>query len=136
MYPCQINSRQMAALLALVTFLVTSSSLVVAADTAPKRDQPQATAAPAPKSDSSAASGMMQQMQVMHAEMMAAKTPAERAALMQAHMALMQSGMSMMQGMHGSSAQRLDMMQMMMQMMMDRMSEPAPAPQKPEAPKK
>lgn len=46
-------------------------------------------------------------MQDMHLRMQSAKTPAERAALMDEHMKLMQSGMSMMgqmQGMGGSGA--------------------------------
>ena len=78
---------------------------------------------------------MMRKMQTMHAQMMAAKTPAERAALMPAQMAMMQSGMTMMESMQGSCAKSTDMMQMMMQMMMDRMSAPPSATQNPDAPK-
>lgn len=81
----------------------------------------------------------MKAMQQMHDQMMAAKTPEERNALMAGHMKLMQSGMNMMGGMGGMGAgaangkpadmaarqgmleQRMDMMQSMMQMMMDRM---------------
>ena len=81
----------------------------------------------------------MKAMQQMHDQMMAAKTPEERNALMAEHMKLMQSGMNMMGGMGGMGAgtapgkpadmtarqgmleQRMDMMQSMMQMMMDRM---------------
>jgi hypothetical protein len=78
-------------------------------------------------------------MQDMHQKMMAAKTPAERAALMKDHMKAMQDGMAMMgqmggmpmQGggkssmpggpsMHKDMKQRMDMMEMMMQMMVDR----------------
>ncbi|MGH8210393.1 MAG: hypothetical protein ACREU6_12545 [Steroidobacteraceae bacterium] len=71
----------------------------------------------------------MQKMRAMHESFMAAKTPAERQALMADHMKLMQEGMTQMQnmgapsGQHGKSAdamrQRMDMMTMMMQMMMD-----------------
>ena len=43
----------------------------------------------------------MKAMQQMHDQMMAAKTPEERNALMAEHMKLMQSGMNMMGGMGG-----------------------------------
>jgi len=87
----------------------------------------------------------MKAMQQMHEKMLAAKTPAERNALMAEQMKLMQNGMNMMGGMGGMGAssspgkpadmaarqgmleQRMDMMQSMMQMMLDRMqSVPAP----------
>jgi hypothetical protein len=89
----------------------------------------------------------MKSMQEMHAKFMNAKTPEERAALMDDHMKTMQSGMAMMKEMHGGSGKgmsmgmgrrmgmgqgqtcmdkcmqmRMDMMEMMMQMMMDRAS--------------
>lgn len=81
----------------------------------------------------------MKAMQQMHEKMLAAKTPAERNALMAEQMKLMQNGMNMMGGMGGMGAgaapgksadmatrqgmmeQRMEMMQSMMQMMMDRM---------------
>ena len=84
----------------------------------------------------------MKAMQQMHEKMLAAKTPAERNALMAEQMKLMQNGMNMMGGMGGMGGmgagtapgkpadmatrqgmmeQRMDMMQSMMQMMMDRM---------------
>ncbi|AVO41717.1 hypothetical protein [Simplicispira suum] len=93
----------------------------------------------------------MKAMQQMHEQMMVAKTPDERNALMAEHMKLMQSGMNMMGSMgsmgsmggmgsmgsmgagatagnpadmaarRGILEQRMDMMQSMMQMMMDRM---------------
>lgn len=88
----------------------------------------------------------MKAMQQMHNEMLAAKTPEERNALMAKQMKLMQSGMHMMGGMGGKGMmgsgmgtgaatgkpadmaarqammeQRMEMMQSMMQMMMDRM---------------
>lgn len=78
----------------------------------------------------------MKAMRDMHDKLMAAKTPAERNALMTDQMKLMQNSMGMMGGM-GTGAmmgkpgdmatrqammeQRMDMMQSMMQMMMDRM---------------
>ena len=81
----------------------------------------------------------MKAMQQMHEKMVAAKTPAERNALMAEQMKLMQNGMNMMGGMGGMGAggapgnpadmatcqglmeQRMDMMQSMMQMMMHHM---------------
>ncbi|WP_342246281.1 hypothetical protein [Pseudomonas sp. OTU5201] len=91
----------------------------------------------------------MKAMQAMHEKMAAAKTPAERQALMAEHMKLMQDGMAMMKsmgagmsgmgamqggkGMDGDMAarqqmmeKRMDMMESMMQMMMDRMPSGAP----------
>ena len=75
----------------------------------------------------------MKAMQDMHQKMMAAKTPAEGAALMKEHMKAMQDGMAMMGRMRGgmpmhggvptekdAMQRRMDMMEMMMQMMMDR----------------
>jgi hypothetical protein len=69
----------------------------------------------------------MQHMQAMHDQMMAAKSPAERQALMADHMKAMQEGMDAMQYMAGAGKEsdgmgtmRMDMMTMMMQMMMDR----------------
>jgi uncharacterized membrane protein YccC len=106
-----------------------------------------ATAAPAPQAataDRTTASpeGLNRQlkaMQDMHRRMQAAKTPAERAALMDEHMQLMQSGMAMMgqlrggsmspgaamgagpgMGMHDRMEGRMAMMEQMMQMMVDR----------------
>lgn len=86
----------------------------------------------------------MKAMHEMHDKMMAAKTPAERDALMAEHLKLMQGGMTMMDGMssggmsgmkdmkddmaahHHTMEARMEMMQAMMQMMMDRLP-PAPA---------
>jgi hypothetical protein len=132
MRPFRFAPRAAMALIGLISVASLSGvSTVLAADEAADHDHSHAATASAPKPDSSAMADMMQQMQAMHAKMMAAKTPAERAALMQAHMALMQSGMSMMQGMQGASAKRMDIMQMMM----DRMSTPSPDAQKPNATK-
>ena len=79
----------------------------------------------------------MAAMHEMHDKMMAAKTPAERNALMAAHMKTMQEGMGMMKSMGGMTdakgmpvdmpqrqtmmEQRMDMMQSMMEMMVDRL---------------
>ncbi|WP_426304847.1 hypothetical protein ACN9MJ_19010 [Acidovorax facilis] len=70
---------------------------------------PAASVTPAPE----AFDRQMKAMQEMHKRMQAAKTPAERAALMDEHMKLMQSGMVMM-GM-GSSAGGMGMGMGMMQ---------------------
>lgn len=79
----------------------------------------------------------MKTMQEMHQKMMAAKTPADRQALMADHMKAMQGGMAMMKGMgvmgdgkgmpadmakrQQMMADHMTMMQMMMDMMADRM---------------
>ena len=73
----------------------------------------------------------MKAMQVMHEKMAAAKTPAERQALMVEHMKLMQDGMAMMKSMgamQGGKGMDADMgaRQQMMQMMMDRMPSGTP----------
>lgn len=81
----------------------------------------------------------MKRMQQMHERMAAAKTPAERQALMAEHQKVMQDGMGMMSGMQGTqpvpgSAEaqrmmemRMRMMESMMQMMMDRMDAMQPS---------
>ena len=93
-------------------------------------DHARAAASADNKADGSATTDVMAQMQAMHEKMMAAKTPAERQALMADHMKTMQQGMSMMQQMTSQPSKgamsskmmqmRMDMMTMMMQMMMDR----------------
>lgn len=102
-----------------------------------------ATAAPAEKTPPGKAApamartdAQMKAMQEMHDKMMAAKTPAERSALMAEHMKTMRNGMAMMKGvppdgMTGMQAsatersqmleKRMEMMESMMQMMMDRL---------------
>lgn len=67
---------------------------------------PAATAASAPD----AFDRQMKAMQEMHKKMQAAKTPAERSALMDEHMKLMQSGMTMM-GAGNSGGMGMGMMQ-------------------------
>ena len=101
-----------------------------------------------PKVDPAKVEQQMQTMREMHQKMMAAKTPAERAALMKDHMKAMQDGMAMMGQMGGrmptqgggmssmpggpsmqtEMMQRMDMMEMMMQMMVDQeAARPPPA---------
>lgn len=90
-----------------------------------------ASSAPAPGQ----MDAMMKSMQEMHDKLRAAKTPEERAALMNEHMKLMHDGMAMMGRMRGGKGgmgmggmpmspeamgRRMDMMEMMMQMMVDR----------------
>ena len=91
----------------------------------------------------------MKAMREMHDKMMAAKTPAERDALMAEHMKTMKEGMGMMKGMGGMDGmagtqakgtpsdltqrqtvmeQRMDMMQSMLEMMVDRLPQ-SPAKQ-------
>lgn len=91
----------------------------------------EATAPAAAKADK-----QMKMMEDMHKKMMAAKTPAERQALMAEHMKAMQGGMSMMcemgsgggMGMQGGAGSGdmmkrcMEMKDMTMQMMTDRES--------------
>lgn len=129
--------------LALVTTIALASATSFAQDDQHKAHHPAGTAsaaAPGPATDKPM--GMpgkammdkhMKAMQAMHEKMTAAKSPAEREALMAEHKMLMQEGMSMMGGMAPGKApantaarqqmmeKRMDMMQSMMQMMMDRM---------------
>jgi hypothetical protein len=104
---------------------------------------PSAGATPSPE----AFNQQMKAMQDMHQRMQAAKTPAERARLMDDHMRIMRSGMAMMSQMHGGASgmagmsgmrgstsegmggmmnmhmqmeRRMVMMEQMMQMMIDR----------------
>lgn len=111
----------------------------------------------APKVDPATFDQQMETMQEMHRKMMAATTPAERAALKKDHMQAMQGGMAMMGRMGGGRpmmgrggagmpmqcggtplacggpptqkdmVQRMDMMEMMMQMMLDREAAMPPA---------
>ena len=110
-----------------------------AADEHAAHHPPQAAAkVDAPKFDQ-----QMKAMQEMHQKMQSAKTPEERAALMQEHMKTMRDGMAMMGQMRGGGMgmgmgagkgpmgggmpmdhetmqRRMDMMEAMMQMMLDR----------------
>ena len=94
-----------------------------------EHDHSHAAAQPLGEGNDTGAMAAMRDMQTMHEKMMAAKTPAERHALMADHMKAMREGMKAMEHMgsccggKGSSksmAMRMDMMTMMMQMMMDR----------------
>ena len=105
-------------------------------------------AAEQPGTDMTRMDAQMQAMKAMHEKMMAAKTPAQRKALMAEHMKTMQDGMNMMNDMpsggmgmmgempkggmgdmkcdmasHKMMEKRMQMMQSMMQMMMDRLHE-------------
>jgi len=60
------------------------------------------TAAPAQPPSADKFAEQMKKMQDMHKHMQAAKTPAERQALLDEHMKLMQSGMAMMSQMGGA----------------------------------
>jgi len=137
MFRFRLTSRSVRAAVGLIAVVsLCGSPTVFGADQPAEHDHTHATAAASPKADKSGMSQMMGQMQAMHAKMVAAKTSAERAALMKDHMTMMQNGMTMMQGMKGmSSSKRMDMMQIMMEMMMDRMSMSGDGPTKPDVPK-
>ena len=137
------RSRILALALALVTTLTIAPATSFAQDDQHKAHHPaDAASAAVPGTATGKPAGMpgmammdkhMKAMQAMHEKMAAAKSPAEREALMAEHMKLMQEGMSMMGGMAPGKApantagrqqmmeKRMDMMQSMMQMMMDRM---------------
>ncbi len=124
---------------------------IAAENESPKAHHPTA-AAPASQSvpgkpgpDMARLHTQMTAMQAMHDKMMAAKSPAERDALMAEHTKVMQDGMGMMNSMssggmggmggmsgmsgakgdmaarHQTMETRMEMMQAMMQMMMDRL---------------
>jgi len=144
-----------------VSTLVTVIFSGVAFAQAPKADEDHsahhptgsvpAASAPAPSPGATpspeAFDRQMKAMQDMHQRMQAAKTPAERAKLMDDHMRIMRSGMAMMSQMHGGTSsmagmsgmrsstsegmggmmnmhmqmeRRMAMMEQMMQMMIDR----------------
>jgi len=112
---------------------------------AEEHDAHHPAAETAPKVDPARFDQQMKTMQEMHRKMMAAKTPAERAALMREHRKVMQDGMAMMGqmgsggmpmqggmssmpgGMQKDMMQRMEMMEMMMQMMVDREAPMPPA---------
>lgn len=126
-----------------VATLVTACANPGAMNAAPASPGMSSMAAPMPLATMEP---RMQAMQEMHQKMMAAKTPAERQALMADHMKAMQGGMAMMKGMQGGMqgmagmghgkgmpadmARRQQMMtdhMAMMQMMMDMMADRMPA---------
>ena len=113
-----------------------------AAKASPDSDPaPAATHAPSAESpDLAAMDAHVKAMHEMHEKMMAAKSPAERKALMAEQEALMRKGMSMMRNPPASSAgdmgcdmgehhqhmaKHMEMMEAMMQMMLDRHPEPS-----------
>jgi len=129
---------------------VLGGSLVLAGcATGPKEEDhaahhPPGATAPAPAAPTPGQmDAMKKSMQEMHDKMRAAKTPEERAALMQEHRKLMHDGMGMMCRMHGGQGggmgmggggmptspemmgQRMDMMEMMMMMDREAMKPPA-----------
>lgn len=140
---------------AAVTLAGCSSFPGSGAKQAEEHDAHHPAAEAAPKVDPAKFDQQMKTMQEMHQKMMAAKTPAERAALMKDHMKAMQDGMAMMGqmgggmpmmgpkgggmrmqgggmswmpgGMQQDMMQRMDMMEMMMQMMVDREAVVPPA---------
>ncbi len=111
------------------TTLLSPFTIAAAQATEPAAHDHEHSSASAPLPEAPSAAPM-QHMQQMHERMMAAKTPAERQALMREHMEAMMEGMSAMQHMdHGKAGggmsgvamhQHMKMMTMMMQMMMDR----------------
>lgn len=85
--------------------------------------------APAQTPGNAEMADMMRRMQTLHQQIRAAKTPAERAALMDQHLKLINEGVMTLQQLHSGSGQqtamhvmqdRMDMMAMLMRMMVDR----------------
>jgi hypothetical protein len=108
---------------------VVAAPLTLAAPPPGEHDHSHAMAQSSSQGNSSGAMAAMRDMRAMHEKMMAAKTPAERQALMADHMKAMQEGMKTMRHMGSccgatgslkSMSMRMDMMTMMLQMMMDR----------------
>jgi outer membrane murein-binding lipoprotein Lpp len=133
-----------------LTLAVFGASLALAGCATGPEDQdhaahhPLSASVPAPAATTPGQmDSMMKSMKEMHVKVMAAKTPEERAKLMQEHMTLMQDNMATMGRMHGvkggmgmdggmpmnpeAMGKRMDMMEMMMQMMMDREAMKPPA---------
>jgi len=120
------------ATLGMVSAVAIAGTPAAADNAAHNAHHPNKTTEKAPSKANREADDQMQTMHAMHEKMMNAKTPQERAALMDEQMKVMQNGMSMMEMMGGSSSRmpmssghasiekRMDMMQMMMQAMMDR----------------
>ena len=85
--------------------------------------------APARNPGGSEMADMMRRMQAIHQELRLAKTPAERAVLLEQHMKLIDEGVTMLQQLHARSGEhtpeqamqdRMDMIAMLMRMMVDR----------------
>ena len=138
--------------LAVVLGLAAASAAAMAQDVQHSPHHPAGPASAPPRHDIGTPGGVtamvrmnaqMRAMQVMHEKITAAKTPAERDALMPEHMKLMQESMSMLRGMSPAKAKsgagdpasrqeilerRVDMMESMMQMLVDGMPAPSTAP--------
>lgn len=131
-----------------ITTAAAAAFVTLAGMAAHAQPNPAARAASAPGMPMQAdMDKQMKAMQEMHEKMAAAKTPAERQALMAEHMKVMRDGMGMMgrmggmgmgpggmgpgpkggPGPQGMMEQRMRMMEHMMQMMMDRMEAMPPA---------
>jgi len=120
---------------------IAALSLIAGCSTLPGPGAKEHAAHHPPEAAAAKADQQMNAMQEMHQKMQSAKTPQERAALMDEHMKAMQGGMNMMcdmgggtgtgsQGRAGSQdmmARCMKMKDMTMQMMMDREAAKAPA---------
>lgn len=137
---------------AVVLSLAVASAAAMAQDVHHSPHHPAGSASAPPRHDIGSPAGVtvmvrmnaqMQAMQAMHEKIIAAKTPAEREALMPEHMKLMQESMSMLRGMSPAKPSpsrrnpaerqqilegRVDMMESMMQMLVDGMPVPPLAP--------
>lgn len=137
---------------AILLSLAAASAAAMAQDVHHSPHHPAGPASAPPRHDIGTPAGVtamvrmnaqMRAMQVMHEKITAAKTPAERDALMPEHMKLMQEGMSMLRGMTPAKSKsgagnpgarqqilekRIDMMESMMQMLVDGMPAPSSAP--------
>ncbi len=115
-----------------ITCLLSASIVQGATATAEGKAQGNGGAiaiAPAQTPDNAEMADMMRRMQTLHRQIRAAKTPAERAALMDQHLKLINEGVMTLQQLHSGSGQqtsmhvlqdRMDMMAMLMRLMVDR----------------
>lgn len=115
----------------LIVLTATAMAAQAAApEPAPAADDPHHTQSAPAASTTKDINVQLQHMRQMHDRMLAAKTPAERQALMAEYRQVMGTGMMMMQQMYGKSGQSgkpgammhpgmMDMMGMMMTMMHD-----------------
>lgn len=136
---------------AAVLSLAAASTATMAQDVHHSPHHPAGPASASPRHDIGMPAGvtamvrmnaLMQAMQVMHDKITAAKTPAERDALMPEHMKLMLESLAMLRGMSPAKSKsgagdptsrqqvlekRVDMMESMMQMLVDGMPAPSSA---------
>ncbi|HDR9319760.1 TPA: hypothetical protein QDB16_006381 [Burkholderia vietnamiensis] len=127
-----MNKLVLAAAISLVASVGIAQGAESAADTDHVAHHPAKTVKAPNAKKATPVDDQMRAMQEMHEKMMSAKTPEERAALMDEQMKTMQGGMGMMSMMNDQSTKmpmsqrhelmekRMDMMQLMMQSMMDR----------------